>query len=1121
MRVILIKTTLVIVSFFPLLSTAQPGAIDTHFGNSGWVNYNEAETLTDIFSKIMVLPSGKFLVQKGDEIGKYNADGTPDLTFGTNSSGWKKMETGFKDFVILPSGDFLATAGSRVVKYNGISGVIDETFGNNGVVTLEVTGISLAFLSITLDTKGRIVLGGAATYGVFPNSVTNPMVARLNADGSLDTEFNGGGIRILVFLTDIYRVIIKCITDENDKIIAGVDVGSAYDKDDIILKFNSNGKLDLSFGGGDGEYEMEKDLVDIAAYKDGTIAYTTRGNEAQLLRPNIVSLTVDGTQRFSFTMNNSRNFGAIAFQDDGKIIAAGSGNSPYTVLTERIGVDGKRDGSYGNGGGTSFDNDSFTGSYNMIFHNKRIFIVGADNMVNINVNGIPQIASGFILALDGTGVRLKCNNFQAGDLTPTADPGKCYKTINNSRFDPTFIPATATGTVQYQIKRNGSIVEQGTGSVNGKDFQVGQTQVIYTYTDVTSQSCTFAVNVFDKEAPIAKTKNITVQLNAAGIGTITAADVDNASTDACGIQSMLLDKTSFDCSNVGANTVTLTVKDAGNNTSSATATVTVEDKVAPEAKCKNVTIYLDAAGKASITTSQINDGSADACGIKSLSLSKTEFDCSNKGTNTVILTVTDINDNSSTCSATVTVLDKMTPVITSVTPNPAFLWPSDRKMKNVVINTLFTDNCPGTTWKITNVVIKQGEFAGDNVNPDWEITGDNTVNLRAEIPKKGARRVYTITVTCTDAAGNTSAASTDVVVAHSITSPSSGFTVQAGTTVNLTGEFWDKPGNQHTAKWLIDDKIVNGTITEPSDLNIGKVTGTYKFANAGVYKLRMNVTDQTGVITYANTYENLDAVIVVYDPNGGYTYGGGYFNSPIGALLSDLNTSGEASYGFTINYYKNATLPKGETQFEFKVGSFEFNALNFDYLVISNSMAQFKGTGKIIGGQSGVGFTMTVTDGQLDGTGIDKIRMKIYNKNNGRIIYDNQPGASEAALPTQAVAANSTIVIGGGVKQSSFTNSEIPVVSLEPNVFTGNLEAGAFPNPHKGTFSLSVQSPKAGKMTIEYFTVTGARVHIVEQQVKAHEQFLIPNTGMKFNGTIFYKISIDGMIKTGKVIGIK
>ena len=1056
MRMTLIKTILILLSFFPLLSIAQPGAIDTQFGTGGWVSYDE--TGSTIFTKIMVLPSGKFLVQKGNKIGRYNANGTLDLTFGDNSSGWKAMETGFQDFVILPSGDFLAAVGSaHVIKYNGVNGLIDETFGDNGVSTLELTGISLVFKSITLDTKGRIVLGGVATYGTDPNKTYDPVVARLNADGSLDTEFNGGGIRILGFLTDKTRIIIKCFTDENDKIIAGVEVGTTFDKDDIILKFNTDGKLDLSFGGGDGEYEMGQDFVDIASYKDGTIAFTTRGSVVNLLRPKIVSLTVDGTPRLNFTMNNARNLGAIAFQDDGKIIVAGSGESPATVLTYRIGVDAHMDHSYGTNGETSFDNDSFTGAYNMIFHNKRIFIAGAENMVNININGIPQSASAFILALDGTDKRLKCNTLLFNDINLVADAGKCYKTISHSKYDPVFIPETASGTVQYEMRRNGTIVEQGTGSVNGKDFAVGQTQVTYIYTDVTTHSCSFTMTVSDREAPTAKTKNITVQLNAAGMATIAAADVDDGSSDGCTIQSRTLSKTSFDCSNVGANTVTFTVKDASNNTSSATATVTIQDKVAPSVYCKNATIYLDATGKASITTAQIDNGSDDACGIKSLSLSKTSFDCSNKGFNTVTLTATDNNNNTSDCMATVTVVDNLAPVITSVTPNPAYIWPADRKMKSVTINTLFTDNCPGTTCKITNVVIKQGEFAGDNINPDWEITGDNTVNLRAEIPKKGIKRIYTVTVTCTDAVGNTSTASSDVIVAHSITSPSSGLTVKAGSTVNLAGEFWDKPANKHTAKWVIDDKTVNGTVTEPSGLNNGNVTGAYKFANAGVYKLQVNVTDQTGFTTYANTYENLDAIVVVYDPNGGYAYGGGYFNSPKGGLISNPSAAGEASYGFTVNYYKNATLPKGETQFEFKVGDFEFNALNYDYLVVSNSMAQFKGTGKIIGGQSGVAFTMTIVDGQLDGTGIDKIRMKIYNKNNGKVIYDNQPGASDAALPTAAVGSNSVIVIQGTYANPATTKTTSTQYESESRPADA-LTATVYPNPASNYFNIMINS---------------------------------------------------------------
>src|SRR6186997_3583767 len=117
-------------------------------------------------------------------------------------------------------------------------------------------------------------------------------------------------------------------------------------------------------------------------------------------------------------------------------------------------------------------------------------------------------------------------------------------------------------------------------------------------------------------------------------------------------------------------------------------------------------------------------------------------------------------------------------------------------------------------------------------------------------------------------------------------------------------------------------------------------------------------------------------------------------------------------------------------------------------------MAQIKGTGKITGGQSGVGFTMTVTDGQLDGSGVDKVRMKIYNKNNRSIIYDNQPGASDAALPTQAVGANSIIVISG--TNSSLTQSNTTQkAEMEANgaEVSGKLDVIAFPNPSTNNFT--------------------------------------------------------------------
>jgi hypothetical protein len=173
-----------------------------------------------------------------------------------------------------------------------------------------------------------------------------------------------------------------------------------------------------------------------------------------------------------------------------------------------------------------------------------------------------------------------------------------------------------------------------------------------------------------------------------------------------------------------------------------------------------------------------------------------------------------------------------------------------------------------------------------------------------------------------------------------------------------------------------------------------------------------------------------------------------------------------------MNYFKNSTNPKGETQFEFKVGDFEFNALNFDYLAINNSTAHFKGTGKIIGGQSGIGFTMTVVDGQLDGTGVDKIRMKIYNKNNGAIFYDNQFGASDAALPTQAVGANSSIVISGtNVTQSAITQKA--EMEAAPEKTSLGIELTAYPNPSANNFSVFVQTNAKEKIMMQVVDMYG------------------------------------------------
>ena len=512
---------------------------------------------------------------------------------------------------------------------------------------------------------------------------------------------------------------------------------------------------------------------------------------------------------------------------------------------------------------------------------------------------------------------------------------------------------------------------------------------------------------------------------------------------------------------VGTTNIIWSVTDGAGNTATAIQQVIITDNEAPAITCPAAVNVQCAADVPTVNIASVT--ASDNCsvnGVTHIADVISNQTCANRFTLTRTYKATDGSGNTAVCSQTITVNDNVSPQITGLSASKQILAPPNHKMQDITVNYNVIDNCDNNfTFNVNSNESVNGTGDGDT-DPDWEVVNEHAIRLRAERAATGTGRVYTITVTANDGCNASVSSSVQVVVAHNVTGPHSGQSFKIGSAVSFTGEFWDVPMNKHTAKWLIDgNTTAKATVTEPSGAKNGKVSGSYKFTSPGVYKLQMNVTDQNGVTTYANTNGDLEAIVVIYDPNGGHTYGGGYFDSPAGALTSNPATTGKASYGFAMNYFKNSTYPKGETQFEFKVGDFEFNALNFDYLVISNSMAQFKGTGKIIGGQSGVGFTMTVTDGQLDGSGIDKIRMKIYNKNNGAIIYDNQPGASDAALPVQAVGTNSTVVISGGNSSltSANTRSKGEMETKAPEV-SNALDVIAFPNPSANNFTINVKA---------------------------------------------------------------
>eukprot|EP01094_Clydonella_sp_ATCC50884_P023221 TRINITY_DN5516_c0_g1_i1.p1 TRINITY_DN5516_c0_g1~~TRINITY_DN5516_c0_g1_i1.p1 ORF type:complete len:1652 (-),score=379.96 TRINITY_DN5516_c0_g1_i1:54-5009(-) len=169
---------------------------------------------------------------------------------------------------------------------------------------------------------------------------------------------------------------------------------------------------------------------------------------------------------------------------------------------------------------------------------------------------------------------------------------------------------------------------------------------------VRTDTCT--VTVVDK--PVAVARSIAVQLDGQGNVSITGDDIDDGSSTACvEISSLVASPDSFTCSDVGENAVTLTVTNSNGDQSTAACTVTVEDSVAPTAVTQDITVQLDTEGNAEISGSDVDAGSADACGIVDLTASPSSFTCDDGGVNTVVLTVTDANGNMAqeTCSVTV------------------------------------------------------------------------------------------------------------------------------------------------------------------------------------------------------------------------------------------------------------------------------------------------------------------------------------------------------------------------------------------------------------------------------------------------------------------------------------
>ncbi len=340
--------------------------------------------------------------------------------------------------------------------------------------------------------------------------------------------------------------------------------------------------------------------------------------------------------------------------------------------------------------------------------------------------------------------------------------------------------------------------------------------------------------------------------------------------------------------------------------------------------------------------------------------------------------------------------------------------------------------------------------------------------------------------------------------------------VQVNTSVNASAGFTD-PGkpDTHTAEWDWGDGSTSaGTVSEAD--GSGTVTDNYTYSGAGVYTLKLTVTDDDG-----GSAENVIKYLVIYNPEGGFVTGGGWINSPPGAYTANPSLTGKANFGFVSKYEKGKTVPTGQTQFQFRVANLNFHSTSYDWLVISGAKAKYKGLGTI-NGSGEYSFILSAIDGQVNGGGgVDKFRIKIWENNQGNgVVYDNQMGDPDDGDASDAIEGGS-IVIHKGDELSKTGDLEIMEAAAIPQEYA---LLQNHPNPFNPETTIGFMLPEPKYVEITIYNTLGQAIRHLVNEACAAGSYQIKWDGRNdlgeqvSNGVYLYHLQAGNFTDTKKMI---
>ena len=208
---------------------------------------------------------------------------------------------------------------------NALPGDLDLTFGTAGKVTTAL-GVVARMNGVALQADGKIVVVGYYFASGPPLMTQTNVVLRYNSDGSLDTTFNGTGIVILG--TNAYGQS-KGVAIQSDGKILVVGSSLGISNNFLLVRLNANGSVDFQvttdfFNGSTNAASAES----VAVQNDGKIVVAGRAGRPDFA---VARYNSDGSLDTTFggggkvITQSARTGGgkSIALQSDGKIVVAG------------------------------------------------------------------------------------------------------------------------------------------------------------------------------------------------------------------------------------------------------------------------------------------------------------------------------------------------------------------------------------------------------------------------------------------------------------------------------------------------------------------------------------------------------------------------------------------------------------------------------------------------------------------------------------------------------------------------------------------------------------------------------------------------------------------------------